>query len=82
MNGSELAAHSLASLSSEGGIAITARQDALVALIGGESVGSRFMEWNFVSSRKERIAQAREDWQNGAFPVVPGDEKEWISLPG
>ncbi|MDF1821689.1 MAG: pirin family protein [Alcanivoracaceae bacterium] len=81
MGGTGLAAHSLASLAPEAGIRITAQENSLVALIGGEPVGPRFMEWNFVSSRKERIADAREDWKNGRFPTVPGDEAEFIPLP-
>jgi redox-sensitive bicupin YhaK (pirin superfamily) len=53
------------------------------ALIGGEPLGPRFMWWNFVSSRKDRIAQAADAWAaqpNAAFPAVPG-ETEFISLP-
>ena len=50
-------------------------------LLGGESVGPRHMWWNFVSSRKERIEQAKEDWKAGKFGLVPGDDKEFIPLP-
>ena len=52
------------------------------ALIGGEPLGPRHMLWNFVSSRAERVEQAKEDWKAGRFPVVPGDEKEFIPFPG
>ncbi|MGK2924262.1 MAG: pirin-like C-terminal cupin domain-containing protein, partial [Lysobacterales bacterium] len=41
----------------------------------------RHIEWNFVSSRRERIEQAKRDWQAGRFPKVPGDEIEFIPLP-
>ena len=53
---------------------------ARVALIGGTPLGHRFMVWNFVSSRKERIVEAQDDWEAQAFPKVPG-ETEFIPLP-
>jgi hypothetical protein len=49
-------------------------------LLGGEPLGHRFIWWNFVSSRKERIEQAAEDWKAGRFAAVPG-ETEFIPLP-
>jgi hypothetical protein len=51
-----------------------------VLLLGGEPLGERHMWWNFVSSRKERIAQAAADWKAGRFAPVPG-ETEFIPLP-
>ncbi len=54
--------------------------DARVVLIGGEPLGHRFMVWNFVSSRKERIVQAQDDWRAQRFEAVPG-ETEFIPLP-
>jgi redox-sensitive bicupin YhaK (pirin superfamily) len=62
-------------------IGITAIRDSRIAMIGGENPGDRFILWNFVSSRKERIQQAKEDWQAGLFPKVPGDEDEFIPFP-
>lgn len=56
--------------------------DSRVALIGGERLGPRFMDWNFVSSRKERIEAARDAWRAGEFPKVPGDDSERIPYPG
>lgn len=50
-------------------------------MIGGEPLGQRYIDRNFVSSRKERIEQARADWKDGRFPVVPGDATERIPLP-
>ncbi|MGA9572550.1 MAG: pirin family protein [Lysobacterales bacterium] len=55
--------------------------DAQIAFIGGEKLGERHIEWNFVSSRKQRIEQAKDDWRAGRFPVVVGDEVEFIPLP-
>lgn len=51
------------------------------AMIGGAPLGERHIWWNFVSSRKERIEQAKADWQAGRFGTVPGDEDEFIPLP-
>jgi hypothetical protein len=53
---------------------------ARVVLIGGQPLGRRFMVWNFVSSRKERIAQAQDDWRAQRFDPVPG-ETDYIPLP-
>lgn len=53
-----------------------------VMLCGGEAFSSpRHVWWNFVSSRRERINQAKDDWKAGRFPKVPGDEKEFIPIP-
>ena len=60
---------------------IEAASDAQLAFIGGENLGERHIEWNFVSSRKHRIEQAKNDWREGRFPIVPGDEEEFIPLP-
>ena len=43
--------------------------------------GRRYIWWNFVSSSKERIEQAKEDWRLGRFDTVPGDAEEFIPLP-
>lgn len=66
------------------GIAATLRSasGARAMLCGGDAFATkRHVWWNFVSSRPERIAEARRAWQAGEFPVVPGDEKEWIAIP-
>jgi len=57
------------------------QQDSRIALIGGDNPGERFIVWNFVSSRRERIKQATEDWKAGRFSKVPGDEQEFIPFP-
>jgi redox-sensitive bicupin YhaK (pirin superfamily) len=62
-------------------VTLEAVSDCRLAVIGGEKLGERFIEWNFVSSRKERIAQAKADWKAGRFDTVPGDDKEFIPLP-
>ncbi|ASV87008.1 pirin C-terminal cupin domain protein [Ochrobactrum quorumnocens] len=51
-------------------------------LFGGAALGSkRYIWWNFVSSSKERIEQAKEEWRTGRFDIVPGDEDEFVPLP-
>jgi hypothetical protein len=51
-------------------------------LCGGAPLdGPRHVWWNFVSSRRERIDQAREDWKAMRFGLVPGDSEEFIPLP-
>jgi redox-sensitive bicupin YhaK (pirin superfamily) len=51
-------------------------------LVGGETMdGPRHIWWNFVSSRKERIEQAKVEWKTGRFDTVPGDAEEFIPLP-
>lgn len=63
-------------------ITIKAVRPSRFMLLGGASLdGPRHMWWNFVSSRKDRIEQAKEDWKAGRFGTVPGDDKEFIPLP-
>ncbi len=50
-------------------------------LLGGESVGPRFIEWNFVSSSRERIEQAKADWRAGRMKLPDLDDQEFIPLP-
>lgn len=60
---------------------LRAREASRVALLGGAPLaGERFLWWNFVSSSRERIEQAKSDWQSGRFAEVPGDP-EFIPLP-
>ena len=63
-------------------ISILALSNARLMLLGGEPMdGPRHIWWNFASSSKERIDQAKADWQAKRFALVPGDEKERIPLP-
>jgi redox-sensitive bicupin YhaK (pirin superfamily) len=54
---------------------------SIVMLLGGEPVGQRFIEWNFVSSSQERIEQAKADWRAGRMKLPDLDDKEFIPLP-
>ena len=67
---------------SDADAAITARTPATLMLFGGEPLGERHIFWNFVSSRKARVEQAKADWAAGRFALPPGDDQEWIPLPG
>lgn len=61
---------------------INAHTKSTLMIFGGEPLGERHIFWNFVSSRKERIEQAKADWAAGRIPLPPEDNQEWIPLPG
>jgi redox-sensitive bicupin YhaK (pirin superfamily) len=63
-------------------VEVRAVTPAIVMLLGGEPIGPRFIEWNFVSSSQERLAQAKADWRAGRMKLPPADDKEFIPLPG
>lgn len=60
---------------------IIAKEQSTLMLLGGEPLGERYIWWNFVSSRKERIEQAKEDWKQGRIELPPNDNHEFIPLP-
>lgn len=60
---------------------VRAIDHATVMVLGGEPVGQRFMNWNFVSSSKDRLAQAAADWKAGRMKLPDADDKEFIPLP-
>lgn len=61
---------------------LQALEPSTVMLLGGESLGKRHIWWNFVSSSKERIEQAKADWQAGRIALPIHDDSEFIPLPG
>jgi redox-sensitive bicupin YhaK (pirin superfamily) len=62
--------------------AVRAAEPARVMLLGGAPLdGERHIWWNFVSSSRARIEEAKRAWREGLFPRVPGDEKEFVPLP-
>lgn len=77
----QLDGYDMALLCPEQTVRIVATAPTRVALIGGEALGHRHMDWNFVSSRAEAITKAKADWAAGRFPLVPGDEEEFIPYP-
>jgi redox-sensitive bicupin YhaK (pirin superfamily) len=81
IDGSPLALHAMALLDSSSTQRVQASSDAQFMVIGGEPLdGHRFMFWNFVSSSKERLMKAAEDWEAQRFVPVPG-ETDFIPLP-
>jgi redox-sensitive bicupin YhaK (pirin superfamily) len=62
-------------------IVFTAVTPAVIMLLGGEPIGERFIEWNFVSSSKERIEQAKADWRAQRMKLPDLDNGEFIPLP-
>lgn len=62
-------------------VTITVLAEAVVMAIGGEPLGPRFIDWNFVSSSKERIEQAKADWRAGRMKLPDLDHDSFIPLP-
>ncbi len=60
---------------------VSARSPATLMILGGEPLGERYIEWNFVSSSKERIEQAKSDWRTGRMKLPDLDHDEFIPLP-
>lgn len=60
---------------------IVAREASTLLLLGGEPLGERFIWWNFVSSRRERIEQTKADWAAGRSLLPPNDNAEFVPLP-
>jgi redox-sensitive bicupin YhaK (pirin superfamily) len=63
-------------------VVVKAVTPAVVMMLGGEPVGPRLIEWNFVASSKERLEQAKADWRAGRMKLPDADDKEFIPLPG
>jgi len=83
--GERLESGTLAVLEPGAEIMLTAEEEAVFMLLGGEPIdGPRFVWWNFVASSKEKIEAAKQAWEQRDktfFPDIPGDDSEWISLP-
>jgi len=62
-------------------IVFEAATAAAVMLLGGEPIGERFIDWNFVSSSRDRIEQAKADWRAGRMKLPIHDDAEFIALP-
>jgi len=63
-------------------VMVHAEASARLVLLGGAPLdGPRHIDWNFVSSSRARIEQAKRDWKEGRFPKVPGDDVEFVPLP-
>lgn len=81
VDGTRLAAGQMAVLGSKDAVLVEALTPAIVMVLGGEPIGERFMLWNFVSSRKERLLQAKEDWMQGRMKLPDIDNAEYIPFP-
>lgn len=79
--GQRIEAGSMAILTAGNAVTVSAISDAVVMALGGEPVGHRFIDWNFVSSSQERIDQARADWAAGRMKLPDLDNDEFIPLP-
>ncbi len=78
--GTRLPLHAMMIFDGTKGVEVVAEEDSRLVIIGGAPIGKRTVWWNLVSSRKELIEKAKLDWQEGRFPMVPG-ETEFIPLP-
>jgi redox-sensitive bicupin YhaK (pirin superfamily) len=77
-----LPAGSMLTFARDAEISVRATSDCRFVLFGGAPLdGKRHIWWNFVSSSKERLEQAKRDWKEGRFPKVPGDEAEFVPVP-
>jgi redox-sensitive bicupin YhaK (pirin superfamily) len=81
-DGCAIAATQMAVFRIGGDAVLQATAPSVVMLLGGASVGERFIEWNFVSSSKERIDQAKADWSAGRMALPYLDNREFVPLPG
>ena len=82
MDGRELHDGQMAVFAPGDTVALRAVTASVVMLLGGEPVGPRLIEWNFVASTKERLEQAKADWRAGRMKLPDADDKEFIPLPG
>jgi redox-sensitive bicupin YhaK (pirin superfamily) len=82
LDGETMETHSLYILKPGQTMALKAQSDCRVMLLGGEAFSTpRHVWWNFVSSSRDRINDAKADWKAGKFPLVPGDDQEFIPIP-
>jgi redox-sensitive bicupin YhaK (pirin superfamily) len=82
LDGGALNLYELVVLKPGEAMTLGSEKGGLVMLLGGEAFPTkRHVFWNFVSSDRDRIEQAKEDWTKGRFPKIPGDEEEFIPLP-
>ena len=82
LDGESLTLYDLNVLKPGDAMTLTSRTGARAMLLGGEAFATkRHVWWNFVSSDRDRIQQAKEDWRERRFADVPGDSEEFIPLP-
>ena len=82
IDGQALGLYELTVLAPGRNMTLSSDKGGRIMLLGGEAFATpRYAWWNFVSSTRERIHEARDDWNAGRFPSVPGDEDEFIPIP-
>ncbi|QYU68820.1 pirin family protein [Leptolyngbya sp. 15MV] len=82
LDGVTLGLYELTVLKPGAAMTLASERGGRAMLLGGEAFATkRHVWWNFVSSHRERINQAKDDWRAGRFPTVPGDEDEFIPIP-
>jgi redox-sensitive bicupin YhaK (pirin superfamily) len=82
LDGQPLELYALVVLKPGEPMTLTSERGGKIMLLGGEAFTThRYVYWNFVSSSRERIEQAKEDWVARRFPLIPGDAEEFIPLP-
>lgn len=82
VDGAALVLYGLTILAPGAAMQLTSQGGGRVMLLGGEAFRTpRHVWWNFVSSSRDRINQAKDDWRQGRFPKVSGDEEEFIPIP-
>lgn len=87
MDGHSIGCYSMAVGQKGSELLVEAIEDSKVMFLGGSSVGERHIFWNFVSSSKEKIEQAKKEWSQGPrlssqrFQPIPSDHQEFIPLP-
>jgi redox-sensitive bicupin YhaK (pirin superfamily) len=81
IDGNAIAPAQMAVLRGGAEAVVTATAPSVLMLLGGAPIGERFIEWNFVSSSRERIAQAKADWRAGRIKLPELDNAEFVPLP-
>lgn len=76
-----MADHHMAVFSNDKNLTVTAQSDTRLVIIGGASLGPRYIDWNFVATDKNLIETAKQRWQQQQFPSIPGDADDFIPLP-
>jgi redox-sensitive bicupin YhaK (pirin superfamily) len=82
MDGQPVKAGEMAIFAKDKPAVVKATAPSIVMALGGEPLGRRFIEWNFVSSRRERIEQAKADWRARRMKLPDLDDQEFTPLPG
>jgi len=81
VGGQHLRAGQMAVIEPGHDVPVKANEASTVMALGGEPLGERFLFWNFVSSSKERLEQAKEDWRQQRMILPTGDDQEFTPLP-